>query len=52
MKKFRPAIEIIADINRCSDLIKLGTSSFDRTNLLYAIMHNLAAELENLMSPY
>lgn len=52
MKKFRNAKEIIADINRCSSLIELSRESYNRTNILYAILHRLSLELEKLMSPF
>ena len=51
--KTRNAKTIIADINRCAALIEASKGvSFERTGAMYAIMHDLAAELEQLMSPY
>ena len=51
--KTRNAKTIIADINRCAALIEASKGvSFERTGALYAIMHNLALELEKVMSPY
>ena len=52
MKKFRTAKEIIKDINRCSTLIELSRNSYNRTNILYAILHRLSLELEKLMAPF
>ena len=52
MKKFRNAKDIIADINRCAALIELSRDSYNRTNILYAILHRLSLELEKLMSPF
>ena len=52
MKKFRSAKEIISDINRCSALIELSRDSYNRTNILYSILHRLSIELENIMSPF
>ena len=49
----RNAKTIVADINRCAALIEASKGvSFERTGALYAIMHDLSAELEQLMSPY
>ena len=52
MKKFRSAKEIITDINRCAALIELSRDSYNRTNILYAILRRLSFELEKLMSPF
>ena len=51
--KTRNAKTIIADINRCAALIETSKGiSYERTETLYAIMHDLAAELKKVMSPF
>ena len=52
MKKIRTAKEIITDINRCAALIESSRNSYNRTNILYAILHRLSLDLEKLMSPF
>ena len=52
MKKIRTAKDIIIDINRCAALIEASRNSYNRTNILYAILHKLSFELEKLMSPF
>lgn len=51
--KTRNAKTIIADINRCAALIETSKGiSYERTDAMYSILHDLSVELEKVMSPF